>query len=94
LARHHRLGQHHRELVRHAREGDQFAPELHPFKRIGEAEFKRVLRHPGGARRGLDAGAFESRHQLLEALALDPAERPSAATANPSKAISYSFMPR
>ena len=37
---------------------------------------------------------FEGLHQLLEALALDAAEQVLGLTSNPSKAISYSFMPR
>src|SRR4029077_7356143 len=49
--------------------------ELHAFERIGESEFERVLRDPDGAGRGLDAGALEGRHQLLEALPLDRAEQ-------------------
>ena len=40
-----------------------------------QAELQRVLRHADGARGGLDAGALEGRHQLLEALALVAAQQ-------------------
>src|SRR5579864_4237494 len=57
-------------------EGDQLLSELIAFEGITEPQFERVLGDADGARGGLHAGALEGRHQLLEALAFDPAEEP------------------
>ena len=83
-----------RQLVRDAREVDQRLAELNAIERIADAKFKRVLRNSDGARGGLDAGGFEGLHQLLEALSFNAAQQVRRGTSKPSKAISYSFMPR
>ena len=58
-----------------AREFIDRLAELDAPRRVFEAEFHRVLRHTDGAGCGLDAGAFERRHQLLEALAFLAAQK-------------------
>src|SRR3546814_13703509 len=45
--------------------------ELYSFGGVTNAQLEGVATDPEGARRGLDAGALEGRHQLLEALPLD-----------------------
>ena len=94
LARHHDLDRHHRQLVSHPRELDERLAELLALHRIMQPEFKRLLRHADRARGGLDAGAFEGLHQLLEALPLYAAEQVGRRHRKPSKPSSYSFMPR
>src|SRR3546814_13861458 len=49
--------------------------ELYSFGGVTKAQLEGVATDPEGARRGLDAGALEGRHQLLEALALDAPEQ-------------------
>jgi hypothetical protein len=55
---------------------------------------QRRLRDTDGARGGLDAGAFEGLHELLEALPSSPPRRFSPFTLKSSKLTVYSFMPR
>ena len=75
LAGDHDLDRHHRELAVDAREGDQRLAELLAVLGVAQAELERALRDADGAGGGLDAGALEGLHQLLEALALDAAEQ-------------------
>ena len=51
--------------------------ELIAIEGIGEPQLHGVLGDADGARGRLDAGGFERRHQLLEALALDSSPRGS-----------------
>ena len=68
FARHHDLTDHQRQLVRHAGEFQQRLSELAALCGIGQREIEGVPGDADGARRGLDARAFEGLHQLLEAL--------------------------
>src|SRR5690606_2998808 len=62
------------KLAVDAGKGDQGLAELLALLGIAEAEFERVLGDADGARRGLDAGALEGLHELLEPFALSPSE--------------------
>jgi hypothetical protein len=75
LAGDHDLDRHQRELAVDAREGDQRLAELLAVLGVAQGELERVLRDADGAGGGLDAGALEGLHELLEALALDAAEQ-------------------
>ncbi len=75
LARAHDLRRHHRQLVGDAREVEDRPAELLAVERVGKADVERRLGDADGAGSGLDTGAFEGCHQLLEALALDSAEQ-------------------
>ncbi len=57
------------------REVDQRFAKLLAVKRILHADIQRRLRHADGAGGGLDAGALEGFHQLLEALAFFAAQQ-------------------
>src|SRR5262249_1284358 len=75
LARHHGLDRHPGELPRDAREGEKLLAELLALEGVAPTQLKRGLGDAGGARRGLDARRFEGRHELLEALPLETAEK-------------------
>ena len=75
LAGRHDFGGHEGELVGHARELDDGLAELLAVTGVFQAEIEGILRHADGAGGGLDAGAFKGLHQLLEALALNPAQK-------------------
>ena len=75
LAGDHDLDRHHRELGIDAGEGDQRLAELVAVPGVAQGELQRALRHADGAGGGLDAGGLEGAHELLEALALDAAEK-------------------
>ncbi len=62
-------------MSRGAREVEDLAAELRALERVFEAELEGALGDADGAGGGLDAGAFEGRHQVLEAEALDFAEQ-------------------
>ena len=94
LARDVDFHRHHGELVGDAGKMDDRLAELGALLGVAQTELEGGLSDPDGARRGLNAGRLESLHQLLETLALDAAEQALAGTSKPSKAISYSFMPR
>src|SRR3546814_14847938 len=68
-ARRRELGGHPRQLARHPRKMADRLAELYSFGGVTKAQLEGVATDPEGARRGLDAGAPEGRHQLLEALA-------------------------
>src|SRR3546814_19427956 len=74
LARHHRLHDHPGDLAGDAREGVDRLAELLALRGVLQRQFQSTLRHADQARRRLDAGRFERRHPLLEALALDAAQ--------------------
>ena len=86
LTGHHDLDRHHRQLARDPGKADQRLAELLAVLAILHPNFQRVLRHANGARGGLDAGGFERLHQLLEALALDPAQQVLTLDLEPVKA--------
>ena len=72
---HHDFDRHHRQLARNPGKLDQRLAELPALQRISQPFLQRRLRHPDGARGGLDARTFEGLHQLLEALPLFPAQQ-------------------
>ena len=88
------LDRHHRQLVGDAREMDDRLAELHALLGVAQASSNAHWATPTARAAVWMRAEFESRHQLLEALALDAAEQASAGTRKSSKAISYSFMPR
>ena len=71
----HDLHRHHRQLAGDAGEFDQRLAELLAILGILHADIHRGLSDTDGARGGLDAGALEGFHELLEALALFPAQQ-------------------
>src|SRR6516225_4656029 len=94
LARNHDLGCHHCDLVGDARKrGDRLA-ELHAARRIAERLLHRGLRHPIARAAVWMRAASKVAINCLKPRPSTPPSRFSALTAKPSKAISYSFMPR
>src|SRR5258708_28545912 len=74
LACDHDLGRHHGDLVGNTGKRHELLAELDALVGISDGLFHGRLGDADRARRGLDAGRFEGLHDLLEALALDPAE--------------------
>ena len=71
----HGLDRHPGELPRNPGEIEDQLAELRPLLGVGEAQFQGILGDTDGPCRGLDAGGLESRHQLLETLALLAAQQ-------------------
>ena len=86
LAGDHGLDGHPGDLPGDARKRVQRLGELDAVLGVAQAEFERVLRHADGAGRGLDTGALEGRHELLEALPLFLAQQVSGRHLEPVEA--------
>src|SRR5690606_35454515 len=71
LAGDHDLDGHHHNFVRDAWKRVNRAAELYALPSVGKCVIERRLGDTDGAGRRLNAGRFEGRHELLEALPLD-----------------------
>ena len=94
LACDHELDCHHRDFVGDAREIDDRHPELLALLRVAQGLLHGCLRDPDRTGSGLDARGFKSLHQLPKAKPLNAAKVLGLRLPKPSKAISYSFIPR